>query len=518
MRALISVADRTGLVELVQELESLGVSIFATDNTCKALKAKGVTVSSASELLPPAMHLDERTIYPLLTACIARKQTTGRHPKQNGNWQSVEIVVANLAPYREKIARPELTLNEALEHIDLERAAFLRTAAKHFLQVLVLCRPRDYMEVVQEWKEQGEVSIETRKKLAAIAFQQSALYDTTVAEYLWTPGEGFPEELTLPFERVMNLRYGENPHQQAAFYRWAGVSCSRLKLPTLADAEQIQGPELSYNNLLDLDTALSIVQNFTAPTATIIKHTSPCGLACGDTLVDAYKKAHAGDPLSSTAGIIGCNRLVDEETAQEISQLFYEAIIAPGYSREALAILRQQKELRLLTTNTPIEPGNASTQWLHTGRPEIRSVNGGILIQTPDAVGDKETEYRVVTEREPNLDEVTDLMFAWKAVRFVKSNAIVLARKLAIIGVGGGQTNRAASVQLAIDRAGTRARGSVLASDAYFPYPDGVELAARAGITAIVQPGGSSRDEEAIRVANQYAIAMVFTGRRHFRH
>jgi phosphoribosylaminoimidazolecarboxamide formyltransferase/IMP cyclohydrolase len=288
-------------------------------------------------------------------------------------------------------------------------------------------------------------------------------------------------------------------------------------MPTVAGAEVLHGKELSYNNLLDLSAALETVASFTAPTIAIIKHTNPCGLACDDVLVDAYKKAHTGDPVSAFGGIIGSNRKIDAATAQEISQLFYEAVIAPNYTSEALDILSAKKNIRLLATHCPIEPKHG-THALSAERPEVRSVSGGLLLQTPDAIGVKEVDYEVVTEREPTLEEATDLMFAWKAVRHVKSNAIVLAHKLAVIGVGAGQMNRVASVQLAVEKAGKRARGSVLASDAFFPFPDGIEAAAKAGVTAIIQPGGSIRDDEAIRMANRYGVAMIFTGKRHFRH
>jgi phosphoribosylaminoimidazolecarboxamide formyltransferase/IMP cyclohydrolase len=286
----------------------------------------------------------------------------------------------------------------------------------------------------------------------------------------------------------------------------------------VAGSEVLHGKELSFNNLLDLDSALTTVQSFTAPAIAIIKHTNPCGLACDDSLVEAYKRAHSGDPISAYGGIIGSNRRLDEATAHEISQLFYEAIIAPEFTPGALAILRKKKNIRLLATHTPIEPKSINTQALHAGHPDVRSVSGGLLLQTPDAVGEREAEYNVVTDRDPTLEEVTDLMFAWKAVRHVKSNAIVLAHKLMLVGVGAGQMNRVTSVQLAVEKAADRARGSVLASDAYFPFADGVETAAKAGVTAIIQPGGSVRDEETIRMANHYAIAMIFTGRRHFRH
>jgi phosphoribosylaminoimidazolecarboxamide formyltransferase / IMP cyclohydrolase len=393
----------------------------------------------------------------------------------------------------------------------------IRAAAKNFEDVIVLVRPQDYIPVMQEWEEQGEVSMETRRRLATIAFQHTALYDSTIAEYLRGPSTPlFPDELTLPLQLIQPLRYGENPHQKAAFYRWGGVPTPQAT-PTVAGAEVLHGKELSYNNLLDLSAALETVASFTAPTVVIIKHTNPCGLACDDVLVEAYKKAHAGDPISAYGGIIGSNRKIDEATAQEISQLFYEAIIAPNFTPEALEILTRKKNLRLLATHCPIEP-KPGTQPLAGERPEVRSVSGGLLLQTPDSIGEGEIDYSVVTERKPTLDEMTNLLFAWKAVRQVKSNAIVLARKLAIVGVGAGQMNRVASVQLAVEKAGERARGSVLASDAYFPFPDGVEAAAKAGVTAMIQPGGSIRDDEAIRMANRYGVAMIFTGKRHFRH
>ena len=290
------------------------------------------------------------------------------------------------------------------------------------------------------------------------------------------------------------------------------------QMPTVAGATMLQGKELSFNNILDLDAALNTVANFTAPTAVIIKHTNPCGLACDkEHLVEAYKRAHQGDTISAYGGIIGFNRAVDAATANELAPIFYEAIIAPGYEPEALEVLRKKKNLRLLSTNAVIGPPatkSAFAPW----QLDVRRVSGGFLIQTPDLITEQELHCQVVTEREPTLEEVTDLLFAWKAVKHVKSNAIVLAKKLMVIGVGAGQTNRVYSVQIAVEKAGQRARGSVLASDAYFPFSDGVEAAAKAGVTAIIQPGGSIRDDEAVRMANRYAIAMLVTGQRHFRH
>lgn len=522
MRAIISVANRTGLVELARELQSHDVSIYSTSGTLNAIKTEGYEAASVSALTNFPEILDGRvkTLHPAILGGILARRDLPAHIDQLQEYgiPQIDLVAVNLYPFAETVARPDATLSEAQEQIDIGGVTLIRAAAKNFQDVIVLVRPADYEPVMQEWSEQGEVSIETRRRLAAIAFQHTANYDTAIAEYLRIPSlDYFPEDLTLPLKRVQTLRYGENPHQQAAFYRWAETT-PNTSVPTIAGAEVLHGKELSFNNLIDLDAALAAASSFTAPTVVIIKHTNPCGLACDDVLVEAYKKAHAGDPISAFGGIIGSNRVIDAATAREIHQLFYEAIIAPDYTSEALQILRTKKNLRLLATHCPIEPKGINTQALATGRPDIRSVSGGLLLQTPDAAGEQETEYSSITDREPTLAELTDLMFAWKVVRHVKSNAIVLAHKLAIVGVGAGQMNRVASVQLAVEKADERARGSVLASDAYFPFSDGVEAAAKAGVTAIIQPGGSIRDEESIRMANRYGIAMIFTGRRHFRH
>jgi len=519
MRALISVDNRHGLVELAQELRSYDVTIFATGGTLRTLQASGVEAESASALTNFPEILDGRvkTLHPAILAGILARRDLPTHQEElrAHGMVPIDIVVSNLYPFAKTIVAPDVTLMDALEKIDIGGVTLTRAAAKNFESVLILTRPEDYAPVMHEWREQGEVSLETRRHLAAIALQQTASYDTTVAEYLRSVAstrKTFPQTVTLPLERVQTLRYGENPHQQAAFYRWSGMRGGNTTA-TVADAEVLHGKELSFNNLLDLDGALAAVQSFTAPTIAIIKHTNPCGLACDETLVEAYKKAHAGDSVSAYGGIVGSNRLIDEATAQAISHLFYEAVIAPDFSSAALDILRQKKNIRLLATHRPIEPAGADASEL-----DVRSVSGGLLLQTPDAVGEREVEYKVVTEREPTLEEVTDLMFAWKAVRHVKSNAIVLAHKLMLVGVGAGQMNRVTSVQIAVEKATERAHGAVLASDAYFPFADGVEAAAKAGVTAIIQPGGSIRDEESIRMANHYAIATIFTGQRHFRH
>jgi phosphoribosylaminoimidazolecarboxamide formyltransferase/IMP cyclohydrolase len=527
MRAIISAAKREGLAELARELQAYDVTIFSTSGTANALRAEGIEAEPVSALTRFPEILDGRvkTLHPAIFGGILarRENTTHTQELQDHDIVPIDIVVVNLYPFIDTIARPNTTISEALEQIDIGGVALIRAAAKNFQDVVVLVQPQDYESVMQELREQGEVSFNTRRRLAAIAFQHTASYDTAIAEFLrmqTSEPEYFPESLTLALERIQPLRYGENPHQHAAFYRWSGVPVTATH-PTVADAEVLHGKELSFNNLLDLNAALAAVSSFTAPAVVIIKHTNPCGLACDDTLLEAYKKAHAGDPISAFGGIIGSNRPLDAATAREISLLFYEAIIAPEFTPEALDILRMKKNLRLLATHCAFDKHSLNDTNKHatlTSQFEVRSISGGLLLQTPDAMDEQEVSYRVVTEREPTLEEVTDLMFAWKVVRHVKSNAIVLAHKLAVVGVGAGQMNRVASVQLALEKAENRARGSVLASDAYFPFADGVEAAARAGVTAIIQPGGSIRDEESIRMANHYAVAMIFTGQRHFRH
>ena len=523
MRAIMSVANREGIVALGRELHTRSVNIFSTSGTASVLKEAGVKAQAVSSLTGFPEILDGRvkTLHPAIFGGILARRDSETHMRElrEHDIAPIDIVVVNLYPFVNTVARGDATLDEALEQIDIGGVSLLRAAAKNFEHVIVLVRPQDYEPVMQEWREKGEVSDNTRRRLAAIAFQHTASYDSAIADYLRLQAaepEYFPQDLTLPLQRIQQLRYGENPHQQAAFYGWQ-ESASETTQPSLAKAEVLHGKELSYNNLLDLDAALASVQSFSAPTIAIIKHTNPCGLACDDRLVEAYNKAHAGDPVSAYGGIISSNRPIDAETAREITHLFYEAIIAPEFTPEALEILRQKKNIRLLATHSPFESnGNHNSQ---SGKQlEVRSVSGGLLLQTSDTWGGQETTYRVVTEREPTLAEVTDLMFAWKVVKHVKSNAIVVAHKLAVLGVGAGQMNRVASVQLALEKAGERARGSVLASDAFFPFADGVETAAKEGITAIIQPGGSIRDEEAIRAANHYAIAMIFTDQRHFRH
>lgn len=522
MQAILSTANYAGIVELARELQTHDVRIFATGGTKKTLQEGGIQAEAVSALTGFPEILDGRvkTLHPAIFGGILALRDNVSHLEQlkEHSLAPIDVVVNNLYPFVETISRPGTTFSEALEQIDIGGVSLIRAAAKNFKDVVVLVNPDDYAPVMQEWSETGSVSLATRQRLATAAFQYIASYDAAIAAYLSQQSsqaeqpERFPAGIDVSLERIQSLRYGENPHQQAAFYRLKGNTIA----PSVAGAEVLHGKELSFNNLLDLDAALATVNSFTAQAVSIIKHTNPCGLACDETLVEAYKKAHAGDPTSAYGGIIGCNRTIDEATALEINQLFYEAIIAPDYTPTALEILRRKKNLRILATH--VTPDSESASAFQASQMDVRSISGGLLLQTVDFINDRDLTYKVVTDREPNLEEVTDLMFAWKAVRHVKSNAIVLAHKLALLGVGAGQMNRVSSVQLAVEKAADRARGSVLASDAYFPFADGVETAAKAGITAIIQPGGSIRDEESIRMANRYAISMVFTGQRHFRH
>ncbi len=543
MRAIISVDDKAGIEAFAQGLSALGVEIFSTGKTMAAIEAAGVPVKSVAELtgFPEVLGGRVKTLHPTVHAGILARRDDPAHLTELAalDITPIDLVVCNLYPFASTVARPDVTLEEAIEQIDIGGVTLLSAAAKNFAAVTVVCRPADYEDVLGELRTMGAISLETRRRLALVAFQQTALYDSAIADYLRRDAaEVFPSDLTLGLRRLRTLRYGENPHQSAALYGWAHepagldehadetplpasapTAPATPKVATVAGSRLLNGKELSYNNLLDLDTALNAAASFTAPTTVIIKHTNPCGLACNDSLAESYRRAHSGDPVSAYGGIIGFNREVDAETADALSPIFYEAIIAPGYSPEALDILTKKKNLRLLTTDTPIGPrASTAISALDLRQLDMRHISGGLLIQTADLASDQDMQRAVVTERTPTFEEVTDLLFAWQVVRHVKSNAIVLAKNLTLVGAGAGQTSRVASVQIAVERAADRARGAVLASDAYFPFSDGVETAAKAGVTAIIQPGGSIRDEESIRMANRYGIAMITTGQRHFRH
>ena len=507
MRAIISVSNKSGVADFAQGLQELGIEIFSTGGTKKSLEGAGIKVHSISELtgFPEILNGRVKTLHPAVHGGILARRDLPQHLAElaKNHIETIDLVVVNLYPFIETVTQGEVSLDEALENIDIGGPTMIRSAAKNFPSVLVIVDPEDYDPILQKLRR-GNIDLAERKKLAHKAFQHVAIYDTAIAQYL--SEETFPEEMTIALKKAYDLRYGENPHQKAAFYLEQNVRQLRAGLASL---KQISGPEISFNNLLDFDAALNILSNFTAPTVAIMKHTNSCGLASHANLAEAYRRAFAGDPVAAFGGIVASNQVIDLATAQEIDQTHYDAIIAPEYEKEALELLRRKKSLRLVRITAPS---------LDKQRLDFRYVQGGFLIQTPDFFTESELQPRTVTNRQPTEQELSDLLFAWKAVKGIKSNAIVIARDKTLLGMGAGQPSRVVSVELALKRAGEQAKGSVLASDAFFPFADGPELAIKHGVTAIIQPGGSVRDKEVIAVANKYDIAMVFTGIRHFRH
>ena len=472
MRALLSVSDREGITELTRGLLDAGIACVATEETRAHLAQAGVTVDPLPDLADPALH-----------------RALG---------DEVVMVVVNLDP---SAAAPT--------ELDLARTALLRAAAAAHDRVAVVSSPTQYATVLRDVKRDGVVAPETRLKLAADAFALTAAHDAQLAADLnRLAGTRFPTRLTLVFEKKADLRYGENPQQQAAFY-----ADPDDRGAVLSRARQIAGKDLSFNNLLDLDAAWRIASDFKTPTVAIVKHGNPTGLASVVDLADAFRQALEGDSVSAYGGIIGANRMVDDLTARAIAPGFFEAIVAPSYAPEALAILGVKEGFEIVEVPPAGDESADGARNL-----DLKRIGGGLLVQTEDLIAEDRDKPNVVTDRHPTLEELIDLLFAWRAVRHVKSNAVVLAKHQVMIGMGAGQPSRVVSVEVALRKAGERAPLSVMASDAYFPFPDGIQLAAQAGVTAIIQPGGSVRDEMAIEVANRHHMAMVFTGRRHFRH
>ncbi len=490
--------------------------MFSTGGTKKALVEAGVSVRGVSELTGFPEILDGRvkTLHPAVHGGILARRSLAEHMAEveRNHIGLIDLVAVNLYPFRETVARPGVTEDEALENIDIGGPTMIRAAAKNYPDVVVVIDPSDYESVLEELRA-GGVSGEKRRALAQKAFQHVAAYDTAIAQYLLRGRDDFADVTTISLRKVRDLRYGENPHQKAAFYVddvAGGVAGG------VGSAEQLWGKELSFNNILDADAAWSAATDFTEPTVSVIKHTNPCGLSSNKDLTEAYRRAFAADTVSAFGGIVALNRVVYEATAVEIAKTFYEVIIAPGYEQAALEELKKRRDVRILLMAPPAAgspAGGAAGRGL-----DFRRVGGGMIVQTPDRFPDSELKLRTVTRREPTDLELRDLLFAQKAVKHVKSNAIVLAKDSTLLGMGAGQPNRVTSVKLALEKAGDKAAGSVLGSDAFFPFPDGVELAGEGGVTAIIQPGGSVRDEEATEAANRHNIAMVFTGVRHFRH
>ncbi|RKO66969.1 bifunctional phosphoribosylaminoimidazolecarboxamide formyltransferase/IMP cyclohydrolase [Desulfofundulus salinus] len=510
MRALISVSDKTGLVDFARNLVELGVEIVSTGGTARTLKEAGLPVTYISEVTGFPEILDGRvkTLHPAVHGGILALRTPDHLNQLKAHHITpIDIVVVNLYPFRETIARPGVTLEEAIENIDIGGPAMVRAAAKNHRYVLVVVNPARYPQVLKALAE-GKVGDDLRLELAREAFAHTAAYDTAIAAYLQKQIQGdepFPPAWHISVELAQPLRYGENPHQRAAFYRDPTVTG-----PCVGNAVQLAGKELSFNNILDLNAALELVREFIDPSVVIIKHNNPCGAASAGDLATAYRLAYEGDPVSAFGGIVACNRTVDKETAEQMAAIFLEAVIAPDFTPEALEILTQKANLRLLKTG-PLTVRS-------TDRLDIRKVNGGLLIQEADLELTRPDEVRVVTEKQPSEEQLAEMAFAMAVVKHVKSNAIVVTRNRQLIGVGAGQMNRVGAARIALEQAGEKARGAVLASDAFFPFRDTVDEAAKAGIAAIIQPGGSLRDEESIAACNEYGIAMVFTGMRHFKH
>ena len=515
MRALLSVANRDGIAALARDLRALDVELFATDGTREYLAAEGVEAASVSDLTSgePTVGGQVKTFHHAVYAGILARRDV---PAQMEELQAqgiglIDLVVVNVKPFAPAIGVKLIGLDEAIEMIDVAGAALLGAAARNAAGVAAVADPAHYPRVTNEIREMGQVSPETRAQLAAEAFSTVAAYHAEIAAYLnQISGNTFPRRLAIVLEKVDDLRYGENPHQRAAFYRE-----TTHRSGTLADATRIAGDLPSFNNLMDLDAAYRIARDYTAPTVAIVKHTDPVGLASHDELVEAYRHALETDPIASFGGIVGVNREMDGATAREIAANSYEAVVAPAYSQSALGILRAKHGLEILAV--PPDPTEGMRDY-GIANLDFKRVAGGILVESLDELGLDRGRLQVVTQRRPTLEELTDLLFAWRAVRHVRSNAIVLARNGATVGIGAAQASRHVSVEIALRRAGDRAKLSVMASDAYFPFPDGIAAAANAGITAIIQPGGSIRDEMAIEVADRHHLAMVFTGRRHFRH
>ena len=511
-RALVSVSKKDGLIDFAKGLSEMGVEILSTGGTSKLLKDNNIPVIQVSDYtgFPEIMDGRVKTLHPLIHGGLLGKRDDKKHVEEmkKHGIKPIDMVVVNLYPFEETILKEGVKLDDAIENIDIGGPSMLRSSAKNFQDVAVVVDSDDYEDILAEMEENdGAISYDTKMKLSVKAFKHTARYDSLISKYLESKveGEGFPSILNLQFEKITDLRYGENPHQKASFYENIGFNKG-----TLSKAKQLHGKELSYNNILDLNAALELVREFDETAAVIVKHTNPCGVATGNNLVSAYRKARETDPLSAFGGIIAVNKSVDEETAKEIASTFVEAVIAPDYDDSALAILKEKKNIRLL--KLPDFKEKTEREY------DLRNVSGGILLQDKDSVTLNEDNLKGVTNRQPTEKEWSAMRFAWKVAKHVKSNAIIYATNNETVGIGAGQMSRVDSSKLAAMKATKPIQGTAMASDAFFPFRDSVDEAAKVGVTAIIQPGGSVKDEEVIAAANEHNIAMVFTGIRHFKH
>lgn len=516
MRALISVSDKSGIVEFAKELSMLGVEIISTGGTYNKLKQAQIPAVEVSELtgFPECLDGRVKTLHPVIHAGLLAMRNNPSHMKQLDDLkiEPIDLVIVNLYPFKETILKEGVTRAEAVEKIDIGGPTMLRSAAKNYQDVAVVVDPKDYDKVLAELKEYGKVTLDTKLYLMHKVFMHTSAYDTMIADYIKMErnDKSFPETLTMTFEKIQDMRYGENPHQAAAFYREIGK-----RKGSITDAVQLNGKELSFNNINDTNGALELLKEFTEPTVVACKHGNPCGVGSADNIYDAWKKAFTADKVSIFGGIVVLNRQLSLDVAEEMINVFLEVVVAPSYEEKALELLKTKKNIRILQLYD-IEVPQDDTAY------DLKKVNGGLIVQTIDSklLAD---DLKVVTNREPSDKEMEDLLFAWRVVKFVKSNGIALAKDKQTIGIGPGQVNRVWATKQSIEHAAEligedATKGAVLASDAFFPFDDCVEAAHRAGITAIIQPGGSIRDEDSIKKCNEYGIAMVFTGMRHFKH
>lgn len=509
-RALLSVSDKTGIVEFAKELEALGYEIVSTGGTAKAIKEAGVAVTGISDItgFPECLDGRVKTLHPMVHAGILAMRDNPEHMKQLEELDvtPIDVIAINLYPFKATILKEGVELEEAIENIDIGGPTMIRAAAKNWQDVAVIVDPSDYGKVIEGLKDDS-LSRDDKFKLALKVFEHTAAYDALICNYLRSKTDLpiLPDKMTKTFEKVQDMRYGENPHQQAAFYREVGHFEG-----TLVEAKQLHGKELSFNNINDTNGALDTLKEFDTTCVVAVKHANPCGVGLGDSVYEAYMNAYNCDPVSIFGGIVACNREIDKATAEEIHKIFVEIVIAPSFSKEAIEILEQKQNIRLLEL-----PGIAIK---NNGKMlDMKKVAGGLIVQTID---DKvyDGELKCVTKRQPTKEELEQLDLAWRTVKHTKSNGITLVKDKGTIGIGPGQVNRVTALKVAINYAGEKAKGAVMASDAFFPFGDCVEEAHKAGITAIIQPGGSIRDEESIELCNKYDIAMVFTGIRHFKH
>ena len=521
--ALISVSDKSDLAAFAKGIKRLGFDIVSTGGTAEFLRKAGIKVIEVQDLTgyPKMLEGRVKSLHPAIFSGILADRAKKSHMKDLKTYKirPIDIVVCNLYPFEQVTSRQKFSHEEAIENIDIGGPSMVRAAAKNYKDVAIIVDPADYRIIISELnKKGGKLSIQTREMLASKAFSHTKRYDSLISLYFrgrtsmpagrekTEEKPGLPAEIDLFLQKIQDLRYGENPHQRGAFYRELGA-----KGACITGLKQLHGKELSFNNIYDIEAAWQTVNYFALPTVAIIKHTNPCGVGQADKIVHAYKKAYASDPVSAYGSVIAANKIVDEEMVRAMGDLFVEAIIAPEFDKKALRALKQKKNLRI------IEMGKGSANKACVGL-DYKRVSGGFLVQDPDSLELTVSDIKVVSKKQPSVSEIEDMFFAWGVVKFVRSNAIVVTKGRQTLGIGAGQMSRVDSSEIALKKAGTLAKGAVLASDAFFPFRDSIDLAAKAGISAVIETGGSIRDEEVIAAANEHNIALVFTGRRHFRH